>query len=122
VSVLPDGTRLHDERIMTADGARWLAWRDVVIWADKAESAEGQSVGRDVPDRIEAERALGEARDAAEAASRAKSSFLAMVSHEIRTPLNGILGMTGLLLDTQLSPEQTTYAKAARTSGDALLA
>ena len=120
-SVLPDGTRLHDEQIMTTDGARWLAWRDVVVWAEKAEHAEVQSVGRDVTDFIEAERALAEARDAAEAASGAKSRFLAMVSHEIRTPLNGILGMADLLLDTPLTPEQTTYVKATKTSGDALL-
>ncbi len=120
-STLPDGTRLHDEQIMTADGARWLAWRDVVVWAEKAEHAEVQSVGRDVTDRIEAERALGEARDAAEAASGAKSRFLAMVSHEIRTPLNGILGMAGLLQDTPLTAEQTTYVKATVTSGNALL-
>jgi CheY-like chemotaxis protein/anti-sigma regulatory factor (Ser/Thr protein kinase) len=74
-----------------------------------------------VTDRVLIERALAVARDQAEAANRAKSRFLTMVSHEIRTPLNGILGMADLLGDTALTPEQTTYLKAVKTSGETLL-
>jgi PAS domain S-box-containing protein len=121
ISVLPDGTRMHDQKIATVDGPRWLAWREAVVFMQAGGSAEVQSVGRDVTERTETGRALAEARDAAEAANRAKSRFLAMVSHEIRTPLNGMLGMTDLLMDTPLTPEQTAYIKAAKTSGNALL-
>jgi len=119
ITVLADGTRAHDQKIASGGAARWIAWREVAVRSDAG--SETQGVGRDVTDRVEAERALASARDQAEAASRAKSRFLAMVSHEIRTPLNGMLGMADLLLDTQLSPEQRTYAKAAKTSGETLL-
>ncbi len=119
-SELPDGARTYDQQINSPDGARWIAWREVNVRTDGV--GETQSVGRDVTDRVKAERALAEARDQAEAANRAKSRFLTMVSHEIRTPLNGILGMTDLLADTTLSAEQTAYLKAAKTSGGTLLA
>jgi PAS domain S-box-containing protein len=121
-AIEPNGTKVHDQKIASALGPRWIAWREALIRADAGRPAELQCVGRDVTDRTSTERALAEALDQAGAANRAKSRFLAMASHEIRTPLNGIIGMSSLLLDTALTAEQATYAKAVKTSGDALLA
>lgn len=76
---------------------------------------------RDITARKQAEDELLRAKEAAEAASQAKSEFLANISHEFRTPMNGILGMTDLVLDTDVTAEQREYLEMVKTSADSLL-
>ncbi|MEJ0011376.1 MAG: ATP-binding protein [Bauldia sp.] len=111
-----DGVAARDVRLVTAAGWRWYSWVDIRM------RDEIYSVARDITARKDVEQALVDARHKAEAASQAKSRVLATVSHEFRTPLNGILGLTGLLRETSLTPDQETYARAVHSSGEALLA
>lgn len=100
---------------------RWLHTRKTMIRGPRGEAAYLLGISEDVTIRRTAEQAMLEAKEAAEAAARTKSRFLANMSHELRTPMNGVLGMTDLLLDSELTPEQRECVEIIRSSGRTLL-
>ncbi len=88
---------------------------------EKNIQAKNLALEGEIAEREQAEAALRTAKEAAETANRAKSEFLAIVSHEVRTPMNGVLGMAGMLLDSELSQEQWDYARTIKKSGQSLM-
>ncbi len=98
----PDGTWVEVLTVPLADGGQLRTYTDIT-------------------ERKRTERVLAEARDAAEAGARARTEFLAVVSHEIRTPLNAVIGLSGLLQSSPLSPGQAEHARLIREAGDHLL-
>jgi len=117
------GRAIEEElRFVTPAGEiRWVHFRSAALSDAGGRITEHVGTVEDVTERRQVEEALRDAKNQAEAASRTKAEFLANMSHEIRTPMNGVIGLTGLLLDTELTTEQRQFVNMLRASGEALL-
>ncbi|MFC2156175.1 response regulator, partial [Acidobacteriota bacterium] len=99
----------------------WVSTVKLPMRDEKRQISGTFGISRNITERVQSEKELQRAKEAAEGASRTKSEFLANMSHEVRTPLNGVIGMIDLLLDTELTREQREYAGMAKKSGYLLL-
>ena len=99
----------------------WVSMDITPIYDDRGELVKFISIERDITQRKETEEALRQAKEAADAANRAKTEFLASMSHEIRTPMNAIIGMAELLDETPLNQEQRKFVDVFRSAGETLL-